>query len=305
MDRTIHAPGAGIFSHNFRENRPAPGQTPVRTQKVTECKNSGKNIPPPGLRGFFENVIILTDRKERSDRQMGERLEEIRVYWNQRAEGYAQSNREELEGEARRYWEEQLRQSLEGKTYKKVLDIGCGPGFFSVLLAQMGYEVTAVDYTENMLAEARKNADAYGVKVDFRKMDAQNLAFPDESFDFIVSRNVLWNLEAPERAYKEWLRVLRNGGSLMNCDGNFYYYVKDAEYGDRMRWEHKHMEGVNAAPIDRIGESLPMARKLRPGWDVQTLKKMGAVYVDGSVTREQMLADGHQLILNFVIRAVK
>jgi len=54
------------------------------------------------LRGFFENVIILTDRKERSDRQMGERLEEIRVYWNQRAEGYAQSNREELEGEARR-----------------------------------------------------------------------------------------------------------------------------------------------------------------------------------------------------------
>ena len=65
------------------------------------------------------------------------------------------------------------------------------------------------------------------------------------------------------------------------------------------------MEGVSAAPIDRIGESLPMAQELRPVWDVQMLRKMGAAHVDGSVTREQTLADGHQLILNFVIRAVK
>lgn len=236
---------------------------------------------------------------------MGKRLEEIRRYWNQRAEGYARSNQEELEGTERVYWEEQLLQSLKGKDYKKVLDIGCGPGFFSVLLAQMGYEVTAVDYTENMLSEAKKNADAYGVHIDFQRMDAQKLAFPDESFDFIVSRNVLWNLEEPKHAYGEWLRVLRPGGSLMNCDGNFYYYVKDAEYGSRMRWEHRHMEGVSAAPIDRIGETLPMAQKLRPGWDVQTLREMGAVHAEGNVTREQELLDGHRLILNFIIRAVK
>lgn len=75
---------------------------------------------------------------------MGKRLEKIRKYWNQRAEGYAKSNQEELEGAERTYWEKQLLQSLKGKDYKKVLDIGCGPGFFSVLLAQMGYEVTAV-----------------------------------------------------------------------------------------------------------------------------------------------------------------
>lgn len=236
---------------------------------------------------------------------MGEHLEEIRRYWNQRAEGYAQSNQEELSGEERGYWEEQLRRSLEGRPYRKVLDIGCGPGFFSILLAQMGYEVTAVDYTENMLAQARKNAGVHGAKIDFQKMDAQNLSFPDESFDFIVSRNVLWNLEDPGRAYKEWLRVLRSGGSLMNCDGNFYYYVKDKAYGDRTRWTHKHMEGVDASPIDRIGESLPMAQRLRPAWDVETLQSIGAAKVEGLVTREQALPDGHRLILNFVVRAVK
>ncbi len=162
-----------------------------------------------------------------------------------------------------------------------------------------------MDYTENMLSEAKKNADTYGAHIDFHRMDAQELSFPDGTFDFIVSRNVLWNLEEPERAYREWFRVLRNGGSLMNCDGNFYYYVKDQAYGDRMQWKHKYMEGIDAAPIDRIGESLPLAQRLRPDWDVETLQKMGAAHAEGSVTREQVLPDGHLLILNFIVRAEK
>jgi ubiquinone/menaquinone biosynthesis C-methylase UbiE len=236
---------------------------------------------------------------------MGRKLEEIRQYWNQRAQGYALSNQEELEGESRRYWERQLRQALDGKGYQKVLDIGCGPGFFSVLLAQMGYEVTAVDYTENMLQEAKKHAAFYGVDVNFCRMDAQKLEFADASFDFVVSRNVLWNLEEPKQAYKEWFRVLKKGGSLMNCDGNFYYYVKDADYGDRHRWEHRHMEGVCANPIDQIGESLPMAKTFRPQWDMKTLEALGAAKVDGKVTNTQTLDNGHQLVLNFIIQAVK
>lgn len=136
-------------------------------------------------------------------------------------------------------------------------------------------------------------------------MDAQQLEFEDNSFDLVISRNVLWNLEKPEQAYKEWLRVLKPGGILLNCDGNFYYYVTDAEYGDRTRWEHKHMNGVCANPIDRIGESLPMARELRPQWDDRTLCALGASEVTSEVTNEKDLDDGHRLILNFVIRAVK
>lgn len=102
---------------------------------------------------------------------MGERLKEISGYWDQRAKGYTRSNQEELVGEDRIYWEKQLCQSLEGRD----------------------------------LSEARKNADTYGVHIDFRKMNAQELSFPDESFDLIVSRNVFWNLEEPEHAYEERL----------------------------------------------------------------------------------------------------
>lgn len=237
---------------------------------------------------------------------MSQTLEQIRQYWNSRAEGYTLSNREELEDEHRIFlWEQQIRRALNGRVCRHVLDVGCGPGFFSVLLARLGYEVTAVDYTENMLAEARKNAVHYGVDIDFRRMDAQKLDFEDGIFDLVISRNVLWNLEQPEQAYREWLRVLKPNGTVMNFDGNFYYYVTDAEYGDRTRWEHKHMQGINANSIDRIGEHLPMARKLRPEWDVQELQKLGAKEVCSNVTNEKILEDGHRLILNFQVSAVK
>ena len=237
---------------------------------------------------------------------MSQTLEQIRQYWNSRAEGYSLSNREELEDEHRIFlWEQQIRRALNGRICRHVLDVGCGPGFFSVLLAKLGYEVTAIDYTENMLAEARKNAAHYGVKIDFRQMDAQNLDFEDGIFDLVISRNVLWNLEQPEQAYREWLRVLKPNGTVMNFDGNFYYYVTDAEYGDRTRWEHKHMQGINANSIDRIGEHLPMARRLRPEWDVQELQKLGAKEVCSNVTNEKILEDGHHLILNFQVSAVK
>lgn len=237
---------------------------------------------------------------------MSQTLEQIRQYWNSRAEGYTLSNREELEDEHRIFlWEQQIRRALNGRVCRHVLDVGCGPGFFSVLLARLGYEVTAVDYTENMLTEARKNAAHYGVDIDFRRMDAQKLDFEDGIFDLVISRNVLWNLEQPEQAYREWLRVLKPNGTLMNFDGNFYYYVTDAEYGDRTRWEHKHMQGINANSIDRIGEHLPMAKRLRPEWDVQELQKLGAKEVCSNVTNEKILEDGHHLILNFQVSAVK
>lgn len=237
---------------------------------------------------------------------MSQTLEQIRQYWNSRAEGYTLSNREELEDEHRIFlWEQQIRRALNGRVCRHVLDVGCGPGFFSVLLARLGYEVTAVDYTENMLTEARKNAAHYGVDIDFRRMDAQKLDFEDGIFDLVISRNVLWNLEQPEQAYREWLRVLKPNGTLMNFDGNFYYYVTDAEYGDRTRWEHKHMQGINANSIDRIGEHLPMAKRLRPEWDVQELQKLGAKEVCSNVTNEKILEDGHHLILNFQVSAMK
>ena len=272
---------------------------------------------------------------------MDKLLDEIESYWSTRTEGYSEVNEKELKGMQKKAWLETLERGFFGKRsgknedsennsvekevfeeefsekqhtdkYKdhlRILDIGTGPGFFPMILAEAGYHVTAIDYTPGMLEKAAENAAKFiGEKsrnIEFKRMDAQALEFEDESFDVIISRNLTWNLPHPEMAYKEWLRVLKPNGTLMNFDGNFYYYVTDAEYGDRTRWEHKHMQGINANSIDRIGEHLPMARRLRPEWDVQELQKLGAKEVCSNVTNEKILEDGYRLILNFQVSAVK
>ena len=103
----------------------------------------------------------------------------------------------------------------------QILDIGTGPGFFPVILAEAGYKVTAVDYTQEMLDTAKRNAGILCERISFYQMDAQNLEFEDDVFDVVISRNLTWNLKDPKRAYEEWCRVLKPGGSLLNFDANW------------------------------------------------------------------------------------
>ena len=79
-------------------------------------------------------------------------LEKIREYWNTRSEGYRQQVEKEREEHKDEFYKEYFRQIPEGS---KVLDIGCGPGFFSLLLASLGLKVTAADYSEGMLEKAK------------------------------------------------------------------------------------------------------------------------------------------------------
>ena len=95
-----------------------------------------------------------------------ELLDKIEEYWTGRAEGYSQVNQGELATEQRRKWREHLIAHLGGKEPEetKVLDIGTGPGFFAIILAEAGYQVTAVDYTEEMLKRQRKMREIWQVK---------------------------------------------------------------------------------------------------------------------------------------------
>ena len=108
-------------------------------------------------------------------------LNQIEEYWSGRAKGYSQVNQQELATEQKEKWWENLREYLpKGKPEDiKILDVGTGPGFFAILLAQKGYQVTAVDYTEEMLREAQANAGAFKDKIVWLRRTLLTLWFPE------------------------------------------------------------------------------------------------------------------------------
>ena len=121
---------------------------------------------------------------------MEEIKKEISSYWTGRSEDFARLREEELNSEMAELWLRELKKGLpEGETLR-ILDVGTGCGFFSVLLAKLGHQVTGIDLTPAMIEKAKMIADERDVQADFEVMDAEHPDFPDGTFDVIVSRNL-------------------------------------------------------------------------------------------------------------------
>lgn len=217
---------------------------------------------------------------------MKDLLEEIADYWTTRTEGYSEVNQKELQGMQKEAWLLVLEEHFPDKNKEeiKILDIGTGPGFFPVILSEAGYQITAVDYTEQMLVKARENAGELTDKIEFRQMDAQNLEFEDEKFDVVISRNLTWNLQKPDQAYREWFRVLKPGGILLNFDANWYGYLYDEEKRQAYEKDRENVEKESlddhylCTDIDRmekIALQVPLSAKNRPVWDEEVLTQAG------------------------------
>jgi len=98
------------------------------------------------------------------------------------------------------------------KKKQSLLDIGCGPGFLTRHFASKGYKVTAVDLSEKAVMLTRKSLELYGLHAEVLNGDAENLAFEDGSFDYVISSGVLHHTPDTRRAVLEAYRVLKPGG---------------------------------------------------------------------------------------------
>lgn len=97
----------------------------------------------------------------------------------------------------------------------KILDAGCGEGYFCRLLAQQGHQVYGIDACQKLIkaAQSLEKEKPLGIKYflgDFRKTN-----FPKNFFDLIITHQTIHEIKNPEKAFKEFFRILKKQGRLI------------------------------------------------------------------------------------------
>jgi SAM-dependent methyltransferase len=95
-----------------------------------------------------------------------------------------------------------------------LLDVACGSGQVALIAARRGAKVTGVDIASNSIAAARGRAAADGIDARFDEGDAEELPYPDASFDVVTSLYGAMFAPRPDQVASELLRVCRPGGTI-------------------------------------------------------------------------------------------
>ena len=138
---------------------------------------------------------------------------------------------------------------------KEVLDVACGAGYGSALLAQKCRRVTGIDISADAIAHAKVRYGAVA-SLEFRQGDCAALPFPDASFDAVVSFETIEHIEAPERFLDEIGRVLRPEGLLILSSPN------RPEYSERRGFTNPyHVRELDRTELAALlGPRFPHAR---------------------------------------------
>jgi len=148
--------------------------------------------------------------------------DEINAYWSQRAATFDLSPWHDVTCEEEKAaWHALIIKYLGRGEGRRALDLASGTGIISLLMDDVGFQVTGLDWSQNMLNLAREKAKKQGRSIHFIAGDAENTMEPDASFDVIINRHLVWTLVNPRAAFTEWYRVLKPGGKLLIIDGFF------------------------------------------------------------------------------------
>jgi SAM-dependent methyltransferase len=109
---------------------------------------------------------------------------------------------------------ESLAESVDIRAGERVLDVAAGNGNATLAAARRFADVTSTDYVPDLLDDGRTRAAAEGLEVDFRVADAEDLPFPDKTFDVVLSTFGAMFTPDHTRPAREMLRVVRDGGRI-------------------------------------------------------------------------------------------
>ncbi|MBQ8031537.1 MAG: class I SAM-dependent methyltransferase [Butyrivibrio sp.] len=199
--------------------------------------------------------------------------DKVVTYWSKRAESFSEHKHEEIHSKKKQLWQAEFLRHFSADEKLSVLDVGCGAGFFEMVLSDFNFDVTGVDLTPEMIERGKELLSRHGSKALLKVMDAENLDFPDSSFDLVINRKLVWTLPHPVEAYREWHRVLKPGGMLLVYDAE---YAKGFHHYDQMQnLAHKNVTDAMAEECHDIYHLLSISALNRPEWDKSVLEKIG------------------------------
>lgn len=127
----------------------------------------------------------------------------------------------------------------------KILDLGCGNCRNLLPFYKKNFSCYGIDFSENMIMEAKKYISKKKIKVNLKKADIAKLPFRDKSFDYIISFASLHHLKNPEDGIKEIHRVLKGRGKAYISEWNkmqlrFLFKRKETyiKWGREKRYYH-------------------------------------------------------------------
>jgi len=107
-------------------------------------------------------------------------------------------------------------QEVPFQSKQKILFVGIGTGADLEYIDYMNYDITAIDYSPDMLAIAKSKFERSAIQ--FLEMDAQKMTFEDESFDYIVASLILSVVPDEHKCFEEMIRVLKQDGKILIFD---------------------------------------------------------------------------------------
>jgi len=148
----------------------------------------------------------------------------------------------------------------------RLLDVGCGAGQLTLPAARKGIRVTGLDLAANLVQQARTKAAEEGLTIHVDEGDAEDLPYPDGSFDVVMSLIGAMFAPRPELVASEMCRVCRPGGKIIM--GN---WTPESHIGQMFKVIGKHVPPPPFVPSPLLWGDETTCRQ-RFGADVKNLK---------------------------------
>lgn len=169
----------------------------------------------------------------------------------------------------------------------KVLELGCGNGTYSTLLAVKADELYATDFSDQMVLVCKERLKQFN-HVVVEKQNCFNLSYPDASFDSVVMVNLLHVIPDREKAIRESKRVLKPGGRIIVIS----FTTEGMGIMDKIWMTYRYLRAFGKPPAKSRKLTVSMVKSMLKGegFNIKDSRLIGisskAVFVSAVVNRE-------------------